>query len=129
MNFMNPLANARREISVDEYVGRRLASARMSRGLSRTELGEQIGLSEQFVADFEAGTRRIGATFLMRLCAQLETTPSYFFWGRSSVETGDNLDLQIAELTRTFAGLPSAHKQLAVRFIREIDGLAQDTAE
>lgn len=118
-----------RDMTVDEYVGFRLHTARNEQGVSRGALAELSGISDRELKAFEDGTRRIGVSQLMRLSATLEKRLSYFFEGRSSTDSGDNLEVQVVELNRTFARLPKAHKQLAVRFIKAIDGLAHATGE
>lgn len=82
MSVEDSLGDASRQMSVDEYVGFRLHVARLEKGVSRTALAELTGISAHILEGFEAGTRRIGVSRLMRLCATLEKGLSYFFLGR-----------------------------------------------
>jgi transcriptional regulator with XRE-family HTH domain len=66
---------------IDVHVGERIRMWRTERKISRITLGEAIGLTGQQIQKYEAGTNRIGASRLQRICAVLEIPVSYLFEG------------------------------------------------
>jgi transcriptional regulator with XRE-family HTH domain len=64
---------------LDVFVGDRLRSLRLQRGLSVGLLAAAIGASVGEIGEFEAGVTRIGATRLMRLAEALDVHVSAFF--------------------------------------------------
>jgi transcriptional regulator with XRE-family HTH domain len=76
---------------IDVQVGARLRMWRNERKISRTTLGEAIGLTEQQIQKYETGAHRIGASRLQKMCAVLEIPVSFLFedaLGSSLVEGG-----------------------------------------
>lgn len=65
----------------DVYVGRRIREARVAKGMSQTDLGDQLGVSFQQVQKYEKGTNRIGASRLLQTAKALNVTVDYFFDG------------------------------------------------
>lgn len=64
---------------IDVQVGRRLRRWRTERQVSRITLGEAIGLTDQQIQKYEAGTNRIGASRLHRICSVLNIPVSLLF--------------------------------------------------
>lgn len=121
MNGIDRLRDASATIPIDEYVGKRLTAARVERGLSQSALGEQLGVSGRIIGEFEDGTRRIGTRYLMRLCQLIDKGLTYFFQGRVWVDCDDELEIEVAELPKILKELPQPQRQMAVRFIKELD--------
>lgn len=63
----------------DVFVGERLRAARLSSGLSQTELGTAMKLSFQQVQKYERGTNRISASMLVRASKALGVPVADFF--------------------------------------------------
>jgi len=55
-------------------LGRRIAALRKESGFTQTQLGELIGVSQQHVASFEAGRRRVPVSALPLLSRALSVT-------------------------------------------------------
>lgn len=66
---------------IDVHVGERVRIWRTERKISRTALGEAIGLTNQQIQKYEAGANRIGASRLQQICAVLEIPVSVLFEG------------------------------------------------
>lgn len=64
---------------VDLFVGERLRAARLTSGLSQTELGTAMNLSFQQVQKYERGTNRISASMLVRASRALGVPVADFF--------------------------------------------------
>jgi transcriptional regulator with XRE-family HTH domain len=66
---------------IDIHVGERVRLWRTERKISRTTLGEAIGLTNQQIQKYEKGANRIGASRLQQICAVLEIPVSVLFEG------------------------------------------------
>jgi transcriptional regulator with XRE-family HTH domain len=67
----------RRADSTDVEVGRLVRALRMARGLSQTELGNQIGVTFQQVQKYESGANRISIGRLTRIARLLGVSVTY----------------------------------------------------
>jgi transcriptional regulator with XRE-family HTH domain len=65
------LAMTRDERDFFVNLGRRIAALRKETGLTQTQLGEAIGISQQHMASFEAGRRRVPVSALSALSRSL----------------------------------------------------------
>ena len=74
---------------VDLYVGARVRSLRVLRGVSQTELAEKIGNSFQQVQKYETGSNRISASKLHSISKILDVQPNYFFEGMDDEKKTD----------------------------------------
>lgn len=54
-----------------QTLGKRIATLRKEQGLTQTQLGELLGVSQQHVASFEAARRRVPASLLPTLARSL----------------------------------------------------------
>ena len=57
-----------------DAMGRRIASARKALGLTQTELAQRLGCSQQIVAHYENGARRVPASVLPKLADILSSS-------------------------------------------------------
>ncbi|HYC99268.1 helix-turn-helix transcriptional regulator [Brevundimonas sp.] len=64
---------------VDRFVGERLRTARLQRGMSQTELGQAMNLSFQQIQKYERGANRISASMLVRAARALGWPVADFF--------------------------------------------------
>jgi transcriptional regulator with XRE-family HTH domain len=65
----------------DAEIGKRVRTLRLQRGLSQTELGNQISVTFQQVQKYEKGTNRISAGRLQRIAEVLTVPVAFFFAG------------------------------------------------
>jgi transcriptional regulator with XRE-family HTH domain len=71
----------RRPDNIDVEVGRLVRVQRISRGLSQTELGNQIGVTFQQVQKYESGANRISMGRLTRIGKVLGVDVTYLLGG------------------------------------------------
>jgi transcriptional regulator with XRE-family HTH domain len=71
---------------VDRLVGRNIRIIRLQRGVSRSELARQMGLSYQQIEKYEAGTNRLGASRLSRIADVLQVPLLTLFEGRATAD-------------------------------------------
>ena len=64
---VNPLSN-----TSNIQIGSRLATIRKSRGLTQTQVAEQIGINQRVISDYEVGRAGISAEMLLKLCSLLK---------------------------------------------------------
>lgn len=74
-------ASNRQPNGVDQYVAQRICAKRKAMGLTQSELGAKLGVTFQQMQKYEAGTNRITAGRLYRLCEIFGVDPKYFFEG------------------------------------------------
>src|SRR5689334_1044321 len=72
----------RRPDNIDVEVGRLVRVQRIARGLSQTELGDQIGVTFQQVQKYESGANRISMGRLTRISRVLGVDITYC-WARA----------------------------------------------
>ena len=66
---------------IDCHIGACIRLRRVELGISRTTLGETIGISYQQVQKYEQGTNRIAAALLFDIACLLQMPISYFYEG------------------------------------------------
>ena len=77
---------------VDKYIGDRIYSLRLAKGLSLQQLAEKITVSHQQLTKYEKGSNRISVGGLILIAQALESPVNYFF---------EDLDNKESELTLT----------------------------
>ena len=75
---------------IDVHVGELVRMWRTERKISRTTLGEALGLTDQQIQKYEKGTNRIGASRLQQICNVLEIPVSFLFEGALGSPPGDS---------------------------------------
>ena len=91
-----PFMLQKRAQKIDKVIGRNIRIHRLSRKMSQTELGDQLGVSFQQVQKYENGTNRVGSGRLYQIAAILGLHVSNFFKGGETADkAGDSglLDL------------------------------------
>jgi transcriptional regulator with XRE-family HTH domain len=66
---------------IDLRVGNRAQRVRMFRNISLFQLARSLEIAPEQLARYEAGSLRFPAECLLRLCDELDTTPSFLFSG------------------------------------------------
>ncbi len=66
---------------IDVEIGKRLKQARVAKGLTQTDLGDQLGISFQQIQKYEKGRNRIGGGRLYKAARILGVKITYFFDG------------------------------------------------
>ena len=72
---------------VDRIVGRNVRIYRLAKGLSQTELADQLGLTFQQVQKYEKGVNRVGAGRLFEISKILDVSIVSMFRGTSAARS------------------------------------------
>jgi transcriptional regulator with XRE-family HTH domain len=110
----------REPTEIDRKIGRMITSMRISRGMSRQELGEKITVSHQQIEKYEKARNRISAGRLAAIARVFRVPVSHFFDDTGDEETeGRRITM---ELVRCFEVLGESDKQIIVRLARQLRG-------
>jgi transcriptional regulator with XRE-family HTH domain len=122
-------------------VGAKIRVLRVSRGLSQSDLADQIGVTFQQVQKYEKGTNRIGAGRLHQISRILQVPISFFFEGSprepgarpgAQGETdGPPLPTYVSDFLATSDGLALTKAFMQIKdanLRRRIVGLVQEIA-
>lgn len=61
--------------TIDQQIGAAVRDARKARGMSQTDLGQNIHVTFQQVQKYEKGTNRIAVSTLLDICRALDVAP------------------------------------------------------
>ncbi|HDG1711224.1 helix-turn-helix domain-containing protein [Kluyvera ascorbata] len=108
-----------------ETIGERLRNLRTTKGMSQSQLAKLCGWSTSSrVANYEIGTRNIGADDAILLARHLDTSPSYLLFGDSE-SNGEQLPQRQRKLLNLFEQLPDAEQDRMIDLfetrLKEID--------
>ena len=73
---------------IDKFIGNKIYSLRLAKGLSRQQLSKVIGVTHQQLQKYENGSNRVSASKLALIAKALDREVPYFYEG---FETGDNI--------------------------------------
>ena len=111
-------------------IGERVRLVRVSRGLSREELAEILGISVLFVGYIECGQRGMSLATLQNMCKALSVSADYILLGNTKSES-DRVDLinAVEELEPQF--VPLALEQInnlkrTIAIIRHKDDIVEE---
>ena len=79
--------------NINLEIGERVRLVRVSRGLSREELAEILGISALFVGYIECGQRGMSLATLQKICKALNVSADYILMG--NVKSEDDKDVLI----------------------------------
>lgn len=74
-------------------LGARIRFAREAKGFSRESLAKAAGISPQFLAELEIGSKGASAKTICSLCKALKATPNYLLLGRED----EDMDMTLVE--------------------------------
>lgn len=102
---------------VDRFIGNKIYSLRLAKGLSRQQLAEVIDVTHQQLQKYEKGINRISVGRLVLIAKALDKSVNYFYEG-----LGSNTDEPVMtqhqrmciEVARNFMKIESADHQNAV---------------
>lgn len=99
----------------DRAIGRKIKELRLAMGLSRQELGDQIGVTHQQCQKYESGDNRISAGRLVLIAQVLNKDVSYFYQDLSTPTLLPTQHQRMCiEVSRNFMKLKSPSHQEAV---------------
>ena len=76
---------------IDKFIGNKIYSLRLAKGLSRQQLSKVIGVTHQQLQKYENGSNRISASKLALIAKALDLRIPYFYEG---FEAADNIPLE-----------------------------------
>lgn len=101
---------------VDEFIGEKIYSLRLAKGLSRQQLAEVIEVTHQQLQKYEKGTNRISVGRLVLIAKALGKSVNYFYEGLDGEAEPMLTQHQrmCIEVSRNFMKIRSAEHQNAV---------------
>ncbi len=101
---------------IDTHIGQKIYSLRLAMGMSRQELGDQIGVTHQQCQKYEKGTNRVSAGRLALIAKVLNKPIDYFYSDiNKDVESVSTHHQRMCiELSRNFMKIKSSIYQDAV---------------
>lgn len=117
---------------IDKFIGNKIYSLRLAKGLSRQQLSKVIGVTHQQLQKYEKGNNRISVGRLVLISKALDKNISYFYEG---LETGNNDNNETTvtqhqrmciEVSRNFMKIENTEHQNAVNTL--IKSLIKDKA-
>ena len=112
---------------IDTHIGQKIYSLRLAMGMSRQELGDQIGVTHQQCQKYEKGTNRVSAGRLALIAKVLNKPIDYFYADiNKDVESVITHHQRMCiELSRNFMKIKNSIYQDAVNTL--VKTLANDT--
>lgn len=97
----------------------RIREARISRGLSLSELGELLGVTKQNISKYELGTVNISSENLIKISSELDFPISFFYKPKKNIETSSSSVTFFRSLRSTSKKLRESQQQ-KIDFIEEV---------
>lgn len=98
--------------AIDKIVGERIFILRITRGLSRRQLGDKIGVTHQQLAKYEKGTNRVSCGRIVEIAKALQESIFYFFEEEEFIP--DVRRRLCIEASRNFLKIKNKRHQVAV---------------
>jgi transcriptional regulator with XRE-family HTH domain len=102
---------------IDKFIGEKIYSLRLAKGLSRQQLAEVIEVTHQQLQKYEKGTNRISVGRLVLIAKALEKNVNYFYEGLDLMNPEPLLtqhQRMCIEVSRNFMKIQSTEHQSAV---------------
>lgn len=102
---------------VDKFIGGKIYSLRLAKGLSRQQLAEVIGVTHQQLQKYEKGSNRLSVGRLSLIAKALGRTISYFYEGienEGAEEMVTQHQRMCIEVSRNFMKIENTEHQNAV---------------
>jgi len=114
---------------IDTHVGHRILTRRTRLGLTQTELGAQIGVTQNAVGNYEKAACRVSASKLYAIAHALDVPVSYFFQELDQPEPDTLAGLTAMERTLIFAyrDSPASIRQTVLSLVKATAGGTIDT--
>ena len=105
---------------IDKFIGHKIYSLRLEKGLSREQLSQVIGVTHQQLQKYETGANRVTASRLLLIAKALEQEIPYFYQGftvgNNSLPETKNQRLCI-EVARNFRRIGNREHQDAINIL------------
>jgi len=90
---------------INIQIGKRLAVLRKSRGLTQTQVAEQVGINQRVVSDYEVGRAGVSADMLTRFCSALKCSADTVIGLKPEANT-EKLNLRLTRRIKRIEQLP-----------------------
>lgn len=90
---------------IDRGVGQKIKEARQLKGMSQTQLAEELNLSFQQIQKYEKGKNRVAASRLLHI-AQVLDRPIGFFFEAPQKDWPEESDRNLGEWLKLYKELP-----------------------
>ena len=117
------MASSKEPDSIDRIVGRNIRIYRLQKGLTQTELADELGLTFQQVQKYEKGTNRVGSGRLLKIATFLDVPVTALFKGSDEMADTDK-QLIFDQLAR-----PHANRLLQAFARIDHDGLRRSVVQ
>jgi transcriptional regulator with XRE-family HTH domain len=120
------MARSSKEVDTfNKFIGNKIFSLRLGKGISRHELSKSIGVTHQQLQKYEKGENRISAARLILIAKALNVIPAYFYEELEVANCQEELITQhqrmCLEVSRNFMKIANPEYQTAVNtFIKTI---------
>jgi len=119
------MARSNKEVDTfNKFIGNKIFSLRLGKGISRHELSKSIGVTHQQLQKYEKGENRVSAARLILIAKALDVIPAYFY---EEVDVAQDQELitqhqrMCLEVSRNFMKIANPEHQNAVNtFIKTI---------
>lgn len=115
---------------IDKFIGNKIYSLRLGKGLSRQQLSDVIGVTHQQLQKYEKGTNRISAGRLVLIARAMDKTPEFFYEGfdqtMGAPEENTMHQRMCIEVSRNFMKLRNSDHQNAINSL--IRSLVKESA-
>lgn len=104
-------------MEIDKFIGNKIYSLRLAKGLSRQQLSKVIDVTHQQLQKYEKGTNRISVGRLVLIAKALGKEVSYFYEGvdaQNKEEMMTQHQRMCIEVSRNFMKIQSPEHQNAV---------------
>lgn len=99
-----------------EPVGKRIAKIRKHRGLTQTQFGERIGITQTLVSDYEIGRAHLSDEMLIRFALELRISVDYLL-GLEKSEHIEPISRTLANKMAKIEKLPPNEKKALLKNI------------
>ncbi len=125
-----------RATAVDKLVGRNLRVYRLKKGLSQTDLADQLGVSFQQIQKYENGSNRVSSGRLLQVASVMDVPVTAFFEGSEDARRLDHKSVydqlahpQSLRLIQAFSEITDqAVRRSLVQLVEQIAGTASNAS-
>ena len=107
-------------LEVDKFIGEKIFSLRLAKGLSRQQLSESIGVTHQQLQKYEKATNRISVGRLVLIAKALKENINYFYEGLDSEKVNPIItqhQRMCIEVSRNFMKIEKSEHQNAINIL------------
>jgi len=98
-------------------IGKRIATLRKEQGMTQTQLGEMLDLSQQIIASYEAGRRHVSVWRLFALAEALGIAPQDLLQANGEAPRKRGPAPKVQQLVERIFRLPQARQKFVTAMI------------